>query len=142
MHGLSDGYPHHIWNLTITNNVNKESFDLFHFRKVGGSQIKLRKLEGRAISPSEQLEAINSLKSTDHDFLSFFVCRNPVEKLLSVYNYLLYQTQQNGKIFGKFPRQNPPSWEEYIGRVGAGQHDGLSDSVFEKCSPCTFHCRH
>ena len=108
-------------------------------RKIGGSQIRLRQLEGKAFSPQRKLAAINSLRSPDHEFLSFFVCRNPVEKLLSVYNFLLYQTQENGKIFAKFPRKNPPSWSEYIAKVGAGQTDGLSDSVFTKCSPCTHH---
>lgn len=107
--------------------------------KMGGSQIKLRKLEGRATSLSKKLDSINSLRSADHDLLSFFVCRNPVEKLLSVYNFLLYQTQENGKTFAKFPTKNPPSWEEYISKVANGMTDGLSDSVFQKCSVCTFH---
>ena len=114
---------------------------MLNFRKLGGSQIQLRDLERRKVSLSKKMKSIQSLKSADHDYFSFFVCRNPVEKLLSVYNFMLYQTQQNGKIFKKFPGKNPPSWEKYISLVAKREpaYDGLSDSVFDKCSPRTYH---
>ena len=27
----------------------------------------------------------------DHEFISFFVCRNPVDKLLSIYNFNVFR---------------------------------------------------
>jgi hypothetical protein len=66
-----------------------------------------------------------------------------VEKLLSVYNFMLYQTRTKKKDFAKFTRKNPPSWEKYIRMVGervsAKDLNGLSEGVFGKCSPCSYH---
>ena len=113
-------------------------------RQSGGSQTRLRTLEKlRKVSARKKVDAINSLKSENHKYLSFFVCRNPVEKLLSVYNFMLYQTRIKKKIFEKFPRKNPPTWEQYIHLVAmrdpARDLNGLSGGVVEKCSPCHYH---
>ena len=102
--------------------------------------MRLRELEGAKISPAQKLETINSLRSPEHKYVSFFVCRNPIEKLQSVYNFFLYQTQVKKKNFRKFPRSSLPSWSEYISRVSNMSYsDSMSDSVFYKCSPCTYH---
>ena len=37
----------------------------------------------------EKQEILQSIQNPEHDYLAFFVCRNPVEKLLSVYTYLM-----------------------------------------------------
>ena len=49
------------------------------FRK--GPKVYQRRLE-------EIEEIIRSLKNAEHEYPSFFVCRNPVEKLVSVYKYM------------------------------------------------------
>ena len=58
-------------------------------KKADGTQLKLRKLEKKYISPTKKTQIIESLLQPKHEFLAFFVCRDPLEKLLSVYKYLL-----------------------------------------------------
>ena len=103
----------------------------------------MKQLERNKVSQAEKKSAINSLRNSDHKHVAFFVCRNPVEKLLSVYNFMLYQVRVKKKIFAKFPRSDPPSWEEYLHLVAvkdkAKDLNGLSGGVFEKCSPCSYH---
>ena len=111
-----------------------------YFRKATGSQIHLRELERSRITEAEKHRIIKSLKSANHKYVAFFVCRNPLEKLQSLYNFFLYQTKVKQKTFKKFPRFNPPSWSEYISHVSNPSYsDSMSDSLFSKCSPCTFH---
>ena len=57
----------------------------------------LRSLEQEKVSPVHKLDLINSLKFEQHQYFSFFVCRNPVDKLVSVYNYMLYQSSLPGR---------------------------------------------
>ena len=70
----------------------------------------MRELESQNISQWRKFQLIRTLLRPEHEYLSFIVCRNPVEKLLSVYNFMLYQTQENPKkkgnedIFRKFPK--------------------------------------
>ena len=49
----------------------------------------LRKLERSLVSAREKLDIIDSVRAEQHEYTAFFVCRNPVEKLLSVYHYLM-----------------------------------------------------
>ena len=35
----------------------------------------------------QKQKIINSLRNCEHEYFSFFVCRNPVAKLISIYNY-------------------------------------------------------
>ena len=58
-------------------------------KKADGTQLKLRKLEKKYISATKKTQIIESLLQPKHEFLAFFVCRDPLEKLLSVYKYLL-----------------------------------------------------
>ena len=37
---------------------------------------------------SRKMEIIKELENNTHDYLSMMVCRNPVDKLLSVYNVM------------------------------------------------------
>ena len=51
-------------------------------------QRRLEEIEEKAYTREQKVEIIRSLKYEDHEYLSFFVCRNPVEKLVSVYKYM------------------------------------------------------
>ena len=53
------------------------------------TQVYLRRLEGKAYSRESKEAVIRALREKQHNYTSFFVCRNPVEKFLSVYNYLM-----------------------------------------------------
>ena len=109
-----------------------------------------RKLEREKISRSEKFGVIRSLHNPDHDYLSVVVCRNPVEKLLSVYNFMRYQVLKNKKNMAKanppswqryFRRASPPSWPEFVALLGSGftGYEGLTASLQNKCSPCYYH---
>ena len=51
-------------------------------------QRRLEEIEEKAYTREQKVEIIRSLKNVEHEYLSFFVCRNPVEKLVSVYKYM------------------------------------------------------
>ena len=114
-----------------------------------------RQFERERISRSMKFAAIKSLREPDHHYISLFVCRNPVEKLLSVYNFMRYQVLENEKNMIRknmrnknppdwqkyFPRNSPPSWEEFLTKIASGftGFDGLTDSLYNKCSPCHYY---
>ena len=57
--------------------------------KAPGSQLDLRSIEEATFEPERKLEIIEDLeKKENHEYLVMTVCRNPVEKLLSVYNVM------------------------------------------------------
>ena len=84
-----------------------------HYSKYQGSQGMARKLEREKISRSGKLRVIRALQNPQHEYLSFLVCRNPVEKLLSVYNFMRYQVLHNKRNMAK---SNPPTWQTYFPR--------------------------
>ena len=49
----------------------------------------LRSLERKQFSEKQKLNIIQYLQYREHEYTAFFVCRNPIEKLLSVYYYLM-----------------------------------------------------
>ena len=51
-------------------------------------QRELVRLEKQSYSRAAKERAVGSLRARDHEYLAFFVCRNPVSRLLSVYNYM------------------------------------------------------
>ena len=53
-----------------------------------GTQLELRDIEEAVYPGSRKLEIIKTLESAEHDYLSIAVCRNPVEKLLSVFHVM------------------------------------------------------
>ena len=53
-----------------------------------GTQLDVQFLESQVYSNSRKFEIISSLVTEEHDYLSLAVCRNPIEKLLSVYQVL------------------------------------------------------
>ena len=58
-------------------------------RRTVKTQVYLRGLERKAYSREAKEDVIKALREEQHNFTSFFVCRNPVEKFLSVFNYLM-----------------------------------------------------
>ena len=50
--------------------------------------MELRDIEEAVYPGPRKLDIIKTLESEDHDYLSIAVCRNPVEKLLSVYHVM------------------------------------------------------
>ena len=63
--------------------------NIYRKKSSDGTQKVLRELERRAYKQKDKTEIISSLESVRHNYTAFFVCRNPVDKLLSVYNYLM-----------------------------------------------------
>lgn len=103
---------------------------------------------------------IQSLRRPDHAFLSFLVCRNPVEKLLSVYRYMVDMAASDSQTFRErpdFPRGGPaPSWDQFVSLVAAryshhcskpryfsssdsDNYLGLMRTLAAGCDPCSFH---
>ena len=58
-------------------------------RRTVKTQVYLRGLERKADNREAKEDVIKALREEQHNFTSFFVCRNPVEKFLSVFNYLM-----------------------------------------------------
>ena len=51
--------------------------------------MKLRELENKMYSSSKKQKILRSLDNPDHEYFAFFVCRNPIERLKSLYSYSL-----------------------------------------------------
>ena len=97
-----------------------------------------------------KVEAIDSLKTSEHEYASFFVCRNPVDKLVSLYKM---KQEQNADVI-KENTSHFPTWEEFITslvndddkpvgcggceRRNGGDWRGLARSLFINCQPCHF----
>ena len=81
-------------------------------------QKKRKELENSRTSIKEREKVIQRLKvDSNHEFLSFFVCRNPVAHMLSVYNHLklMVETGKFVKFHGaKHEVKMFPTWEEYL----------------------------
>ena len=65
-------------------------FENLHSRntKINGTQRMLKKFNARSLTDERKLEIIKSERRT-RTYSAFFVCRNPLEKIVSVYNYLI-----------------------------------------------------
>ena len=61
---------------------------MFYRKFAPGTQLDVQFLESQVYSNSRKFEIISSLETEEHDYLSLAVCRNPIEKLLSVYQVL------------------------------------------------------
>ena len=112
-----------------------------------------RQFERKKLAAGEKFGAIKSLADPDHKYVSFLVCRDPVEKLLSVYNFMKYQVLENERNQKKknppewqkyFSSRNIPSWKTFLFKLSKGftGYDGLTDSLVNKCSPCHYHYRY
>ena len=59
-----------------------------------------------------RLEILRSLEEADHEYFAFFVCRNPIERLKSLYSYSL--------DLGRFKKgQKPKNLKDFIMKVFA-----------------------
>ena len=52
-------------------------------------QVKLAELQNKVYRKSERIRILKSLNKQNHEYLAFFVCRNPLERLKSLYSYSL-----------------------------------------------------
>ena len=103
-----------------------------------GQLIQLQKTN---VVLAEKEEAIESLKTSEHEYLSFFVCSNPLNKLALIYKKKEEQYKpRKEKNMIKFP-----SWEDFITSVLKGRElvgfDGwiaLTNSTYEKCHRCHY----
>ena len=111
---------------------------------------QLRDLVKTYVVGEMKVEAIKSLRNSEHEYASFFVCRNPVDKLLSLYKMA---QEKNADRFKK-KTVHCPTWEEFItsvvndddepiGCTDFGKHignnmRGMTRSLFFNCQPCHF----
>jgi len=114
---------------------------LYSHGRSGGSQLASRKWEKKFVSDREKKDIVDSLRDPEHDYVSFFVCRNPVAKLVSIYNYhkVLSSSSYDGptgphKNIDGFPLDNPPSWDEYL--TFDPYRTGLTRPMWMMCDPC------
>jgi len=108
-------------------------------------QMTLRKLERRLVSLRQKDEIIESLRDEDHEYTAFFVCRNPIEKLLSVYYYMMdLRREHNPAVFNMpgrvdFARKKPVLWRQFVHLVAIKEeynYLGLLNPNHRQCNPC------
>ena len=51
-------------------------------------QRELLKLEKKNFTGKAKIQVLDTFENKTHEYLTFFVCRNPISRLLSVYNYM------------------------------------------------------
>ena len=132
-------------------------------------QKKRKALENTRSSVKEREAVIRQLKDDSNDgSLSFFVCRNPVAHIVSVYNHIKRMVEAGlwVKFHGEENRVKKfPSWEEFLriltwpkSKLSTLLHKKMqtvsfdvnmsknifnnikmSMPVFYKCSPCLYH---
>ena len=58
----------------------------------------------------QRLEILRSLEEAEHEYFAFFVCRNPIERLKSLYSYSL--------DLGRFKKgQKPKNLKDFVMKV-------------------------
>ena len=107
--------------------------------------MRLKKIEQNEMTYEEKNTLIHYLRLPEHDYLSFFICRNPVEKLLSVYKYMVDMANSDSKSFVErpdFPKGGePPTWEKFIFLVATSTSNnylGMMRPLMVGCGPCTY----
>ena len=92
-----------------------------------GYQVKLRELENKMYTNSRKQKILRSLDDPNHEYFAFFVCRNPIERLKSLYSYSLDLGRFKGglkpknlkdfilKVFKKNPTfgKNKSVWKKF-----------------------------
>ena len=85
-------YPTYFSNSTLDRKFLKFLLTLIFSlisKNTPGSQLDLRDIEAAVYDEERKLEMIEDLRVNDeHEYLVMAVCRNPVEKLLSVYKVM------------------------------------------------------
>ena len=86
-----------------------------------GYQVKLQQLQGKHFSKKKKTGIVKSLEQRDHKYLTFFVCRNPIERLKSLCSYSL--------DLGRFKRgRTPTNFKDFI------KQSFSNSSALSKCS--------
>ena len=115
-----------------------------------GYQVKLRELENKMFTNSRKQKILRSLDDPNHEYFAFFVCRNPIERLKSLYSYSLDLGRFKGglkpknlkdfilKVFKKNPTfgKNKSIWNKIFILF---KYNLAYNSMFSLCSPCTRH---
>ena len=92
----------------------------------------MRELQTKLYKGDKRNKILKSLESEHHEYFAFFVCRNPIEKLKSLYSYSL--------DLNRFKRgEKPRSFREFIIKVFGDNSKFGFNSMFSLCSPCTRH---
>lgn len=107
-----------------------------------GTQVDLKKLESQAYTNDRKVGIVATLEKAVHKYLSIVVCRNPVEKLLSVYKV----TQDPRAVDPeKYPSRSDfvkkKSWPQFLDLVASSRPNylGLLNPFNVGCDPCTYH---
>ena len=89
-----------------------------------GYQVKLQEMQRKKFSKNDRQVIMKSLEESDHDNFAFFVCRNPIERLKSLYGYSL--------DLGRFKKGKTPSnFKDFI-KYSFSHSSPLSINIHEK----------
>ena len=73
-------------------------------------QVKLAELQNKVYRKSERIRILKSLNKQRHEYLAFFVCRNPIDRLKSLYSYSL--------DLGRFKKGGKPkNFKDFIAKI-------------------------
>ena len=72
-----------------------------------GYQVKLQQLQAKRFTAEEKAGVVKSLEQKEHEYFAFFVCRDPIERLKSLYLYSL-----DLKRFK--PGKTPRNFQEFL----------------------------
>ena len=72
------------------------------------------RLEKENISVDKKRSAVKELRSGDHTYTAFFVCRNPVEKMLSVWDHFRWHIANNKERGVLGARVTFYTWREFV----------------------------
>ena len=113
-----------------------------------GYQVKLRQVQNAHLKIKDRKQILKSLEQKEHDYFAFFVCRNPIERLKSLYSYSLHLDRFK-------PGHKPRNFPDFIKRVFSNQPilgrlyrhlnrtltlpSPVFNPMFTHCSPCTRH---
>ena len=87
-----------------------------------GFQVKLAELQNRVYRKRERIRILQSLDKQTHDYFAFFVCRNPIERLKSLYSYSL--------DLGRFKRGNrPKNFKDFIMKMFTNASEPIISTV-------------
>jgi len=96
-----------------------------------------RHWEAKFLTQREKLSVIQSVARPSHDYFAFFVCRDPLAKLLSTFRYNRYLVRRRRADRAGFPVQGLPTWQGYLALLTSGALDsGTTHSMYRSCDLC------
>ena len=113
-------------------------------------QVKLAQLQNKVYRKSERIRILKSLNKHNHEYLAFFVCRNPLERLKSLYSYSLdldrFKKGEKPKNFKDFiakiftnnsePIISMYKWSQTLAKTPCFFPSDYNP-MYSVCSPCT-----